>query len=167
MPIIPQDSENCLLLGRRPSGWRSMLAFPGLEVFAGSARIPPRARSSDYPCSRRLAVCGEPMPSKWIDGLIKGCKVRWLWLAPPWSSFSPLKNLDAGGPLTSAGCSEGHERDLQLALGNRLWRRALELVWKILEVDGFFILQHPRDSKAWVLGVRQIRVPQIKNQLSF
>ena len=43
------------------------------------------------------------------------------------------------------------ERDRQVPLGNALWQRALELAWKILEVDGFFILEHPRDSKAWAL----------------
>ena len=77
--------------------------------------------------------------------------MRWLWLAPPCSSFSPLRNLDKGGPLRPIGLPEGDNNNLEVRLGNRLWNRALRLAKLVAEQDGFFILEHPRGSRAWAL----------------
>lgn len=83
--------------------------------------------------------------------VIRKRKVGWLWLAPPCGSFSALRNLDYGGPLRPKGCPEGDERNAEVRMGNRLWRRALALAWLAIRVGIPFFLEHPRNSKAWLL----------------
>ena len=82
-------------------------------------------------------------------------KVSWIWLAPPCGSFSPLRNLDKGGPLRPSGNPMGDEANPEIALGNRLWRRALQLAWLCYKHGIYFMLEHPRDSKAWLLPETQ------------
>ena len=75
----------------------------------------------------------------------------WLWMAPPGGSFSPLRNLDHGGPLRPRGNPQGDESNWEIARGNQLWRRALELAHTCLSLCIFFFIEHPRGSKAWQL----------------
>ena len=143
---------------RPPPAWlqsygvQSIGNFAGLEVFAGSARI-------TLAHSKAGLIMFDPVDHLWgtdafdsrIDWLIKTRQVRWLWLAPPCSSFSPLRNLDRNGPLRPADRPEGNESIWEVQVGNSLWYRALNLASLIVEQDGFFVLEHPRDSKAWAL----------------
>ena len=147
---------------RKPPGWLHSYGvfgadmFPGLEVFAGSARI----TAAHLKVGVRMF---DPIDELWggdafdprIDWLIKSRQVRWLWLAPPCSSFSPLRNLDRGGPLRPAAHPEGDDAIPEVRLGNLLWSRALELAVMIIGQDGFFIIEHPRGSKAWTLKQTQ------------
>ena len=128
----------------------------GLEVFAGSGRLTRAHRM------RGLAML-DPVDVLWnkdafspdIDhNILMGC-CSWLWLAPPCSSFSPLRNLDKGGPLRPAGDPVGDENNPVIRKGNRLWARALELAELMHTKGGYFTIEHPRNSRAWQLSSTQ------------
>ena len=105
-----------------------------------------------------------------LDRFILQRMVSWLWLAPPCSSFSPLRNLDRGGPLRPIGKPEGDEQVPEVKRGNDMWYRALDLCELILTQQGYFVVEHPLNSKAWQLprtqyllsqpGVRLLRIDQ-------
>ena len=54
-------------------------------------------------------------------------------------------------PLRPKGHPEGDEHNPEVALGNRLWRRAIQLATLCHQHGIYFFLEHPRDSKAWQL----------------
>lgn len=129
---------------------------PGLEVFAGSARLTRAFRAAGIPMFDPIDILwGADAFDEWIDEyLVKG-KIGWLWLAPPCSSFSPLRNLDKGGPLRPKGNAEGDERNPHVKLGNRLWRRAIQLAWAAYRLGIPFFIEHPQGSKAWKMKITQ------------
>ena len=123
---------------------------PGLEVFAGSARLTSSLRQRGLPMLDPVdALWNRDAFSPDIDALVRTGSCGWLWLAPPCSSFSPLRNLDPGGPLRPAGNPEGDPTNPMIKKGNALWRRALHLAGLCHEHGGFFVLEHPRNSRAW------------------
>ena len=137
----------------------------GLELFAGSGNL----------TGAHLAL-GIPMMDPWDreDGvLFDVCRdeVReliknadFVWLAPPCSSFSPLRFWDPDGPLRPVGKPEGDESNPVVAEGNRLWRRALELALWAHQCGVPFTIEHPRNSRAWKLPETQtlLNLPNIK-----
>ena len=42
-----------------------------------------------------------------VEEALKNGEVGWLWMSPPRGSFSPLRNLDHGGPLRPGGSPAG------------------------------------------------------------
>ena len=74
-----------------------------------------------------------------------------IWLAPPCSSFSTLRNLDAGGPLRPRGNPEGDSSHPGTALGNKLWARALQLCKNAVRRGIPVVIEHPAGSRAWHL----------------
>ena len=103
-------------------------------------------------CWILLIFCGV---ESWIEFYIDNGYIGWLWLAPPCGTFSALRNLDRGGPLRPKGCPEGNKDNPEVALGNRLWRRALFLAWIAGKRGIPFFLEHPQGSKAWLLKETQ------------
>ena len=126
--------------------------FTGWEIFAGSARL--TKAHSKLGCRMR-----DPVDLRYqrdvfdhsIDRAIRRGEVNWLWLAPPGESFSKLRNLDRAGPLRPKGTPAGDPSHPEVALGNRLWRRALELAELMHDYGGYVTLEHPLHSKAWQL----------------
>ena len=132
------------------SGFR----FPGLEVFAGSARLTRMFRAAGIAMLDPVDILwGVDAFETWIDELIviDSCKIGFLWLAPPCGSFSALRNLDRGGPLRPRGRPEGDPNNPEVELGNALWSRALSLAWLAWKRGIPFFIEHPRNSKAWLL----------------
>jgi len=62
-----------------------------------------------------------------------------------------LRNLDVGGPLRPSGNPHGDESNPHVAVGNRLWRRALALARLLLLRGTIIFIEHPRGSKAWLV----------------
>lgn len=125
---------------------------PGLEVFAGSARITKSFLAAGFNMLDPVDILwGVDAWESWIDRVIQDGSIGWLWLAPPCCSFSALRNLDPGGPLRPKGCPQGDERIPEVKRGNELWRRGLHLAWLALCCGIPFFLEHPANSKAWEL----------------
>ena len=123
----------------------------GLEVFAGDARLTQALREVGV---RML----EPtfLFEAGIDLAIASGEITWLWITPPCNSFSPLRDLDCGGPLRPKGDPAGDATNPEVQRGNHSWCRALELAAMIFKAGGYFIIEHPRRSKAWALRVTEV-----------
>lgn len=129
---------------------------PGWEIFAGSARLTRAHLQRGCPMYTPVEIQhGTDAFDPCIDVYIREKRVGWVWLAPPCGTFSPLRNLDRKGPLRPRGCPQGDENDPEVCLGNRLWERAVALVWLCLCVGVPVFLEHPRGSKAWQLPSSQ------------
>ena len=146
---------------RPPPTWLQKLGvlatkLPGLEVFAGSARLTRSFIAAGCEMLDPVDILwGSDAFESWIEFYICNGYIGWLWLAPPCGTFSALRNLDRGGPLRPKGCPEGDENNPEVALGNRLWRRALFLAWLAWKHGIPFFLEHPQGSKAWLLKETQ------------
>ena len=131
-------------------GLRPRRRLRGLGVFTGGILI-----------TRAFHEAGADMlePATHIEAGIAEAIVRgeigWLWLAPPCSSFSPLRDLDYGGPLRPKGLPEGDEAIPEVRFGNSVWRATLELAALVVRCGGYFVIEHPRRSKAWALRVTE------------
>lgn len=133
--------------GVRSTGW---------EIFAGTCRLTKSHVECGVPMLDPVELLlGSNALDDWLDQVLLSGKVSWIWLAPPCGSFSPLRNLDKGGPLRPSGSPMGDETNPEVALGNRLWRRAIQLAWLCYKRGIYFMLEHPRDSKAWLLPETQ------------
>ena len=119
----------------------------GLEVFAGTARLTTAHRELGIRMLDPVDILyGNDAFSPEIEFALQSGIVSWIWLAPPCSSFSPLRNLDKGRP---PGFPEGREDVPEIARGNALWRRALHLIQIALKAGVFVFLEHPLRSAAW------------------
>ncbi|CAE7526448.1 unnamed protein product, partial [Symbiodinium pilosum] len=123
---------------RRPRDWLRRFGvcvskdFKGLEVFAGVAGISRAHVVAGLDMGPPVDVLyGSDARAAWIDDWIRRGLVQWLWFVDP--------------------CEEGDASNPEVALGNELWERALSLAWQVMDAGGFFILEHPRGSKAWQL----------------
>ena len=126
--------------------------LPGFEVFAGSARITKAFIEAGWAMLDPVDILwGSDVFATWVTTVIASGRIGWLWLAPPCSSFSALRNLDPGGPLRPKGKPEGNESNEEVKLGNALWRRALELANLAYNNGIPFFIEHPRNSKAWLM----------------
>ena len=86
-----------------------------------------------------------------IDTIEKG-DVRWLWLAPPCSSFSAAQNGCVRGRLRSNERPEGERPDDPRVIeGNALWDHAIRIIKCCLLRGVGFVLEHPVSSYAWKL----------------
>eukprot|EP00439_Symbiodinium_sp_Y106_P075620 s2733_g15.t1 len=96
-------------------GLRPRRELRGLEIFAGDARLTQVLREVGV---RML----EPTSSfeAGIDLAIASGEVTWLWITPPCNSFSPLRDLDRGGPLRPKGDPEGDATNPEVQRGNRV-----------------------------------------------
>ena len=135
------------VFGRANIGW---------ELFAGTARLTKAHRQFGIRMLDPVDILfGSDVLSADIERTILLRLVLWLWMAPPCGSFSPLRNLDRGGPLRPKGNPAGDEDKWEVARGNQLWRRALELAHICLSLGIYFFIEHPRGSKAWQLPETQ------------
>lgn len=126
--------------------------LPGFEVFAGSARITKAFIEAGWAMLDPVDILwGSDVFATWVTTVIASGRIGWLWLAPPCSSFSALRNLDPGGPLRPKGKPEGNESNEEVKRGNALWRRALELANLAYNNGIPFFIEHPRNSKAWLM----------------
>ena len=148
---------------RDPPQWLQQLMvsrcfLPGLEVFAGSARLTRACRKLGINMLDPVDILwGADAFDSWIDDMNLRIMIGWLWVAPPCGSFSALRNLDRGGPLRPKGCPEGDERNPEILRGNALWRRGLALCWLAWKRGIPFFLEHPKGSKAWLWrGTQQL-----------
>ena len=123
----------------------------GWELFAGSARLAMAHLQHGIEMGPAEILRGSDVMCPMVDLVIRLKQVSWVWLAPPCGSFSPLRNLDIGGPLRPKGRPEGDEGVPEVALGNKLWRRAIELATLCWSLGIYFFIEHPRGSKAWLL----------------
>eukprot|EP00438_Fugacium_kawagutii_P003209 Skav218054 [mRNA] locus=scaffold214:1429603:1436014:- [translate_table: standard] len=165
MKLIPPPSL-------RPPPWLARYLESNLkigwEIFAGSCRL--TKAHTDFGFSMRMPIeilLGSDAFDEMIDDVIRGKGVAWIWLAPPCCSFSPLRNWDIGGPLRPKGRPEGDESNPEVWLGNRLWRRALQLAFLCADHGIFFFLEHPRNSRAWSMKETQKlwSIPGIKSHV--
>lgn len=128
----------------------------GWEIFAGSCRLTDAHISAGVAMYSPVEILlGTDAMDAWLDDVILHGLVSWVWLAPPCGSFSPLRNLDYGGPLRPKGNPRGDENNPEVALGNMLWKRAVQLATLCYKHGLYFFLEHPRDSKAWQLSETQ------------
>ena len=133
----------------------------GWEIFAGSARITAAHVESGIEMEEPIDMLwGQDALGAHIDRRLAVGDIVWLWLAPPCSSFSVLRNLDRGGALRPRGLPEGDCRNPEVARGNLLWSRALQLADVIARQGGYFIIEHPRDSKAWLMRQTEVFMSQ-------
>ena len=161
-----------LPLPRPPTKWMRELGLQagggwGLEIFAGSCRLTRAHKELGCPMHEPIErELGSDAFSPEIEKLICGGHVQWVWLAPPCCSFSPLRNLDRGGPLRPRGDPAGDSRRPEIALGNALWGRALQLASLAVSVGVYFGLEHPASSRAWALDETQklFALPGVKLQ---
>ena len=144
----------------RAYGVGNCACFCGLEVFSGAGVIT-AAHLQRGLHMRRFDEYGENLLDHQgvfngvIDYLISQRLVQWLWLAPPSSTFSRLRDLGASGPLRPAGRPQGDESKPEVVRANQVWRRALGLATQIAQENGFFVIEHPAGSKAWLLPETQ------------
>lgn len=151
-PLPPPRSPPCWL---RALGVGSNNKF-GIEIFAGTARLTRAFVDAGFQMHDPVEIeLGRDVFDPWLDWLLAVGLVAWAWFAPPCGSFSPLRNLDIGGPLRPKGCPEGDESNPQVLRGNQLWRRALELIDSCILHGIPFTLEHPLGSKAWLLDETQ------------
>ena len=128
----------------------------GLEIFGGQAELTRVHRAAGFPMHPAIeASTSLSVFDPAIDEMITGGLVHWLWLAPPASSFSPLRNSCASGPYRPADCPEGDERRPEVRKGNALWSRVLYLARLADQVGAVFALEHPASSRAWLLPETQ------------
>ncbi|CAE7489091.1 unnamed protein product [Symbiodinium natans] len=155
---VPRDPPRWL---RRFGVGGDKLALPGLEVFAGTAVL--TAAFIRAGCAMLgpvdLLYGKDALEECWAE-LIRTRAVAWVWLSPPCSSFSPLTNLGAGGPLRTKGQPEADASNPRTALGNLLWRRAIALAELALKAGIPFFLEHPKGSYGWLF--REIELLRAK-----
>ncbi|CAE7427492.1 unnamed protein product, partial [Symbiodinium sp. KB8] len=96
----------------------------GLEVCAGAATVTRVYRGRGWPMLQPVNRIKDVLDSE-IDRTIVAGEVDWMWLAP------------------SCGASENLRR--------MWWGRVLHLAALMIQVGGFFVIVHPRESKAWSL----------------
>ena len=124
----------------------------GLELFGGSCRITHACAESGICMHTPWGLNhGLDVLDKALDRFLRNHKqrLRFIFLAPPCSSFSGLQNLNTGGPLRPGGNPTGDESNPRIAIGNALWRRAL-VIAALCHSNGIpFFVEHPRPSKAW------------------
>lgn len=142
-PLTPPRWLRRLVRGRKFVGW---------ELFAGTGRLTRAHLKKGLEMLEPVELAnGSDVMSPWIEERLRAGGIFWVWLAPPCGSFSPLRNLDRYGPLRPKGFPEGDEKVPEVRLGNLLWRRALWLA-EFCRVRGiYFFIEHPRDSKAWLM----------------
>ena len=91
---------------------------PGLEVFAGSARLKSFINAGLSMLDPVDILFGVDAWETWIDRVVQDRIISWLWLAPPCCSFSALRNLDPGGQLRPKGRPQGDESIPEVRRGN-------------------------------------------------
>ncbi len=140
-----------LPIPRAPPRWMEKLGVsrvlkPGLEIFAGSARLTRCHLAAGIPMLDPIDILyGMDAMDKRIDELIKQGKVGWIW-----------RNLDVGGPLRPSNNPEGNPEIPEVALGNRLWNRAISLACLAMKAGVPFTIEHPKGSRAWLLRGSQL-----------
>lgn len=146
---------------RSPPGWLKSFgvgdfAKAGIEIFAGTARLTRAFLDAGFEMFDPIEISmGRDAFEPWLEWLLASGRVAWVWLSPPCGTFSPLRNLDHGGPLRPKGCPEGDPNNPEVAKGNALWFRALQLAWIAYKHGVPFCLEHPLGSKAWLLDETQ------------
>jgi hypothetical protein len=107
----------------------------GLEIFAGTGVLSKAHRRRGLRVHPEVEIRNglDAMDRKW-DRWLYERKVDWVWLSPSCGSFSPLRNLDKGGPLRPRGLPEGRAGCQEAQAGNELWRRAVQLARKAHEL---------------------------------
>ena len=86
-----------------------------------------------------------------LDDLLNHSVLSFGWFAPPCTTFSPLRNLDPGGPLRPPHNLLGSANDPKVNQGNMFWRRTLFLCARLLERNIDIAIEHPHLSIAWRL----------------
>ena len=82
--------------------------------------------------------------------------------SPGCGSHPPaIASLRSGTLIVAVRCGrkatrKGTRRNPEVQRGNRSWCRALELAAMVVKAGGYFIIEHPRRSKAWALRVTEV-----------
>ena len=130
----------------------------GLEVFSGTGVFSASHKKEGVEMFRPFDILNGPSGDCFnplIDKFIVDGKVSFCWIAPPCSSFSPLRNLDREGPLRPKDNPLGDPSHPDVREGNRLWARALEIAYLCIKHSVPWTIEHPRRSKAWCLSSTQ------------
>ena len=128
----------------------------GWEIFAGSARLTVAHREAGVDMLPPIEKSqGSDAFDPRIDEAIAKKEVDWIWLAPPRSSFSHMRHPATNRPPRPQGFPEGDETVSEIWLENTLWRRALALAEAAHKQGIYFVIEHPRNSKAWQLADTQ------------
>ncbi|CAE7196758.1 unnamed protein product [Symbiodinium sp. CCMP2592] len=136
----------------RQLGVQNIMDWVGIEVFSEKAVITEVHRKAGVTMLEPWFADDVSADCEgYLEDLLRGGQVRWAWFAPPCESFSPLRNLDPGGPLRRRGEPEGDSWNIEVRQGNMQWRRSLWLMRALLEAGGVVFLVHPKNSAAWRL----------------
>ncbi|CAE7853527.1 unnamed protein product, partial [Symbiodinium sp. KB8] len=83
----------------------------GIEVFAGSHRIAMAHKEAGIEMFEPVNLCVDALGAQaWVEQLIRGGVLNFIWLAPPRRSFSRLRTDGAGHFLRPPGDPEGDAR---------------------------------------------------------
>ena len=130
---------------------------PGLEIGSGFAPVTSLYRARGWPmCCQVNAFQDEEVLSTAIDKQIAEGEVRWLWLAPPLRTFSPMCSACLAGDSRPHGLPEGDLSSWRIARDNIVWNRVLTLARQVMDRGGHFVVIHPQCSKAWQLRVSEL-----------
>jgi hypothetical protein len=156
-PTVQRASEGTIGAASAKKFLPSHSATPGgLEVFSGGGRLTQAHLAAGMAMHPPVELQAglDAFDPLWEAWLLAGL-ICWLWLAPPCSSFSPLRNLDPGGPLRPRGLPYGPPGSAEARLGNSLWRRALFLARLAHQLGIPVTIEHPQRSLAWRLKESQ------------
>ncbi len=122
----------------------------GWEIFAGTARLTRAHEQLGVAMLEPIEIeLGTDAFCSSIELRLVSGEADWVWLAPPCGTFSPLRNLDVGGPLRPRGNPYGDSRVPEVFWGNKLWKRALFIANFCHQRGIYFFIEHPCNSKAW------------------
>ena len=127
----------------------------GLELFSQTGML-----------SQACVLAGIPMLPMWCPGgsedlergidwlgrLLEGGLVLFVFIEPPSSSFSPLRNRDRGGGPRPGGKALGLGNDLKVESENLWWATSCRVASKCQALGIPFFLKYPRRSRAWKLA---------------
>ncbi|CAE7237586.1 unnamed protein product, partial [Symbiodinium microadriaticum] len=122
-------------LGKAPTGWELFAEQTGITTAyleQGWEMLTPAEGSS------QLGVFDSE-----VDRMITEGVVDWVWFSPPAVIFTDRQ----GGPADHDLFAPGPKQEYHYAC----WARSLELAAKLLKHGGYFVIEHPRCSRAWRL----------------
>ena len=125
----------------------------GIEVFAGSRRITMAHKEAGVEMFEPVNLCVDALGAQaWVEQLIRGGVLNFIWLAPPRRSFSRLRTDGAGHLLRPPGDPEGDTRVPEVRRENYMWELALYLAGLMYEAGG--LLYHRAPSQQPGLGAQ-------------
>ncbi|CAE7210929.1 SMYD3 [Symbiodinium sp. CCMP2592] len=128
-------------------------ALPGLlgvEVLVGSACLTAAAKDRGLDMLAPIELSWDrDVFETWVTQLFAGGDLCWAWIAPPRRTFVRTGGSDGRRLWRPREQPEGDPEQPEVAVENALWLRALELAHLAVAQGIFFVLEHPKRSRAW------------------